>query len=178
MKNILFSIITDYQIIVTVLVVIIAWRFGDWRNWQLYYPTMLYYVVGDISCSFVFYNFPLWELESPLLKTTFSDLLISMVAFPAAILVYLPYFPKTLFKRAMYILAWAIIFGTIEFISFKLGFISYFHGWCLMWTFAFDIIMFTLLALHFKKPLLTLGLSAICAIIVMLYFQVPISSMK
>lgn len=172
------SIISDYQIIVTIIMVLSAWKWGDWRHWRLYYPTMLFFALGDITCGFLTYNYPLWEFESPLLKTTLSDLLISLVFFPATVLLYLPHFPKKIKKQVPYILLWVLIYTAIEHVSYLLGFFSYHNGWNIWWSVLFNSAMFPILRVHHKKPLLALFISMIAALLLLVYFKIPMSSLK
>jgi len=25
-----------------------AWKWGDWKNWREYYPTILFFIIGDL----------------------------------------------------------------------------------------------------------------------------------
>ena len=172
------SIITDYNIIVTLIMLICAWKWGDWKNWKSYYPTMLFFALGNFTYGLLTYNYPLWEYESPLLKTTYINLLISLIFFPATLLIYLPHFPKGLKKQVPYILFWVIIYTIIERVSYMLGFFSYHHGWNIWWSVLFNFIMFPTLQLHHKKPHWALLISVIVAIAVLTYFKVPFNSMK
>ena len=170
--------ISDYQIIVTVIMLLCAWKWGDWRNWKAYYPTMLFFALGDFAYGLLTYNYPLWEFESPLLKTTLSDFLISLVFFPATLLIYLPHFPRQLKRQIPYVFFWVAVYTVIERVSHKLGFFSYHHGWNIGWSILFNFVMFTLLQVHHKKPHWTLLLSVSAAIGILVYFRVPVSSMK
>lgn len=172
------SIITDYQIIVTVIMLLCAWKWGDWRNWKKYYPTMLFFTLGDFAYGLLTYNYPLWEFESPLLKTTLSDFLISLVFFPATLLIYLPHFPEKLKHKIPYVLLWVAIYTLIERVSFLTGFFSYHNGWTIWLSLIFNGIMFPLLALHHKKPLLALLAAFTGGTLLMFYFKVPLISMK
>lgn len=174
----LISIISDYHIIVSTIFVLIAWRWGDWKNWKTYYPTILFFITGNFLYDLLTYNYPLWAYESPLLKTTFSDLLFSFVFFPATILLYLPHFPKGLVKQAVYVLFSVIIYTIVEIVSYSFEFFSYHHGWSICWSVLFNIIMFPTLRLHHKKPPLAWFISFLVAAGVLFYFNVPFSSMK
>ncbi len=171
-------IITDYQILVTAIIVFCAWKWGDWKNWRTYYPTMLFFALGDFAYGLLTYNYQLWSFESPLLKKTLSDFLISLVFFPATLMLFLPHFPKGLKKQVPYVLLWVIIYTLIERASHLLGFFSYANGWTIWWSALFNLFMFPLLQLHHKKPQWALVMSAIVALSVLIYFKVPISSMK
>jgi hypothetical protein len=73
--------------------------------------------------------------------------------YPSVMLVFIPYFPKLIEKKILYILFWVSLVTTVEFISYRLGSFSYDNGWNLGWSLIFTIIMFPLIYLHYKKPL-------------------------
>lgn len=171
-------VLLDYQIIVTVIMILIAWKWGDWRNWKQYHSTMLFYIVVAFLYSLLTYNYPLWEFESPLLKTTLSDVLISCVFAPATILTYLYHYPIGWKKQIPYVLLWAFIYAITEIVSYSLGFFSYHHGWNIWWSALFDCAMFPILYLHFKRPLWAIAIVIFCAIFGLIYWKVPIGSMK
>jgi hypothetical protein len=66
----------------------------------------------------------------------------------------------------------------LEWGAVKLGEFSYHNGWNIMWTVLFDITFYSMVRLHYKKPLLTYGLSIIAIVGLLLVFNVPISKMK
>lgn len=171
-------IFTDYQIIVTFFLILAAWKWGDWKHWKLYYPTMLFFATGSLATDLVLMNYPLWSFESPLLGMTFSNLLITLVFFPATILIFIPHFPKKRNLQIAYIIVWALIYTLIEFLSDSLGFFSHYHGWSIWWTLLFNLLMFPIFIIHHKRPLLAISISFILAIIMLTYFKVPISSIK
>lgn len=168
----------DFQIIVSICMSAVSWKIGDWRSWQKYYPTMLYFIVGEFLYDILCYNYRLWSFESPLLKQTFSSILIALVFYPATILVYLPHMPTEIKKQIPYILMWVGIFTTIERVSYLLGFFAYQHGWNIWLSVLFNCVMFPLLWLHYKKPLWAAVALVACTGIGLVLFQVPINSMK
>ena len=170
--------LADYQIMVSLLIVIVAWKWGDWKNWKAYYPTMLYFIIGDFTYSLITNNHPLWEYESPLLKTTLSDLLIAFVFFPSTVLLFLPYFPRKIFWQAIYVFIWVFIYTIVEYVSYNLGYFSYHNGWNIWWSGLVSFIMFPALYLHYKNPLWAWLLGLISCIAVVIIFKVPFSSMK
>lgn len=173
----------DFQILATIFLVALAWNFGDWKNWERYYPTILFVLVVNFSYNLISYNYPLWEYESPLLKTTGSDLLLNLTAFPALIFTYLSLLStiiqyKTFPIKSLYVLFWVVFLTMIEWFSFNLGFFSYYHGWNIWWSVLFNCAMFPIMWLHYKKPLWAIGASLLCAVFVISYFHIPFSSMK
>jgi len=172
------SIFLDYQIAVTLILAFAAWKWSDYQNWRLYYPTMLFFIAGNFSYTLLTYNYPLWELESPLLKTTGSDFLIALIDFPATVLIFLPRYPKGRIKQVLYILLWVLIYTLIEIVSYALGFISYHNGWNIWWSVLFNLILFPLLRLHHEKPPLAWLASMVLAFLFFAHFKLPFSSMK
>lgn len=168
----------DFQIIVSIIIAVFAWKIGDWKNWKLYYPTILYFIVGEFLYGLLCYNYMLWSFESPLLKKTFSEILIAFVFYPSTVLIYLPHMPSGLIKRIPYILLWVGIFTITEEISLLLGFFSYHNGWNIWLSVLFNSAMFPMLWLHYKRPLWACILLIAAAGIGLVMFNVPISSMK
>lgn len=178
MHDLLLKIFTDYQIIVTLIMVVISLKWGDWKNWQRYYPTMLFNTCGAFVYSLLTYNYSLWTYESPLLKTTYSDLLISLVFMPATIVLFLPHIPKDRLKQVMWILFWVLVYSIIEIISYWFGFFSYHNGWHIWWSVLFDCFLFPLWWLHYKKPVWSFPIAIVIGILIISHFRIPFSSMK
>lgn len=134
--------------------IFITWKWGDWRNWELYYSTILYMIFADLAYIILSFNKPLWQYESPIFSSHFVESLIAFVVFPCTCLVFLPLFSKVSKPKALvYILLWALLYSCVEYVSFRLGYFSYHYGWNLYWSFGFNCLMFPLLILHYKKPL-------------------------
>lgn len=166
------------HIIVSISFVLAALKWGDLRNWKLYYPTILYFGIGDLVYNFLTCNNPLWVYESPIFHHTFSDLLIIATAFPSFVLLFLPYYPDKFIKQIGYIAIWVFITSTLEYISYSLGYFSYHNGWSVWWSAVHNCIAFPLLRLHYKKPLLVWPISVVLAIGTLLYFDLPFRILK
>ena len=178
MYKLTLMVLSDYQVIVTILIVAGALKWGDWKNWQSFYPTMLFFSVGNFIYGLLTYNHPLWEFESPLLGTTFSDLLIALVFFAATIMIYLTNFPQYLARQVLWVMLWVFIYTLVEIISHRLGFFSYHNGWSIGWSFVFNCCMFPLLYLHYRKPVWALAMSVVLGSLIIFYFKIPFSTMK
>lgn len=171
--------LADFNIMVSLLILAAAWRWGNWRNWQKYYPTILFFILADYAYGYITYNQPLWQYESPLLKTTLSDLFVSLIGYPSLILLFLQYYPKGIYKRIVYISLWVILhFTLIELLALKLGFFSYHNGWNVWYAFLFDCFMFPMFRLHYKKPLIVWIITFIMFIALFSFFHISISNMK
>lgn len=133
-----------------------AWRWGDWRRWRLYYPTMLFAAVVNLAAAYISYHHPLWDFNSDAYvgSETVVEMLNSLIALPAVTFAFLGRYPAAgLVRQARYILAWVVIFAAAETADSLLGGISYFNGWSLAHSVAFDCVMFPLLRLHHTRPL-------------------------
>jgi uncharacterized membrane protein YoaK (UPF0700 family) len=134
---------TDFHIATSLIFGLIALKYGDWRNWQKYYSTILFFMMGNyIYCLFAC-HYALWSYESPLLGKTLSQLFVTLSLYPATTLLYLPFFPKKkLIKQIFYIFLWVLIYSTIEKVSYLIGFFSYAHGWSFGWSVLFNCLCF------------------------------------
>jgi len=148
------------HIIYNLLFFLAAWRWGDWKNWTNYYPTILFFILLDLLYNFLTYNRPLWMFHERLLPTllpnhTLISLLIMFVSYPATIMIYLKNFYKTekWVTRFFHYIFWVVLYLSVEFINIPLGLISYHNGWGMWDSVAFVMAMFIILPIHYKKPL-------------------------
>lgn len=158
--------------------ILAAYMWSDWRNWKNYYPTILFFILGDIIYNFVAYNYPLWEQKSSL-GVTFTVLLVAATIWPSSVLLYLSNFPIFgKLKKVLYILLWVTIFTLIEIGCFYFGNFKYSNGWNIWWSILFDFVLFLLLKIHHEKPLIALILASLLGTIIIYCFKIPFSSMK
>jgi hypothetical protein len=132
-----------------------AWRWGDWRRWQLYYPTLLFVMVANLAAGYITYHHPLWDFNADTLAAseTTVELLNTFVALPATTLIYLSNYPAVgPARQARYVLAWITLFAAIETTDTLVGGISYFNGWSLAHSIIFDCVMFPIIRLHYVRP--------------------------
>lgn len=159
--------------------ILIAWKWGDWQNWTLYYPTILYMILGDLAYIILSRDKLLWEYKSSIFTGDFAQALILFVVFPCTCLVFLPLYSKVKKRsRILYILLWAFIYISVEWLSFRLGFFTYHNGWNLYWSFGFDCLMFPLLILHYNKTLWVWPVSITLAFFMIYYFNLPFAILK
>lgn len=173
----------DFHIALSCISILLAWKWGDWRNWKLYYPTILYMIVGDLSYIILTSTKPLWEFESSIISGDFAELLIAVVCFPCTCLIFFALYSKVCKSKRIEYLLFLFLFGaslytSIEYLSYRFGFISYHNGWNLYWSSLFNLIMFPLLLLHHKKQLWVWPISMTLAVIVIYLFDLPFSIYK
>ncbi len=81
------------RLLLAVAFVLVTWRWGDWRNWRNYHATILFYSLGSLLYEVLTYKYPMWQYagDGILPNHTISALLLSFVAFPCTVLLFLPY---------------------------------------------------------------------------------------
>jgi len=158
----------------------LVYKWGDWKNWKKYYPTILFFILGNMIYDSLTYNYPLWELTSPNHKVTLSTLFTELLLWPLMILFYLSKISKltSWLKKGLFLLLWIAIVSTFEFLIGMMGLIAYHNGWTI-WNSVFsNFVIYPLVFLHYKHPLWALFLAAIVGISVLCIFQIPISTLK
>ncbi|NQX69460.1 hypothetical protein HQN90_25340 [Paenibacillus alba] len=150
-----------------------AWRWGDWKQFKQYYPTMLY-----ISCLKLLYELFSheahyeWHLEPDFfLNYTGTVLLHTFLIYPLTAFLFLSNFPMTnTLSKMSHILKWTLMYIIIELLGYKLGRITYHAGWNGWWSLVFDLNMFVMLRLHYIHLLWAMLLSLLCTLFYLFYF--------
>lgn len=153
--------------------ILAAWKWGDWKNWSKYYPTILYMIVFNLVYFALSIDFPLWSYDHSVLGHTYSDFVVGFIMFPATMLLYLPYQPKEKIKRVGFLLFWVFIYAGIELLQSNIGGIFYYNGWKYSYSVLFDVLFFVMARLHFKYPLWTFAGSIITVPLVLALFDFP-----
>lgn len=167
-------------ILYSILWIAAAFKLGD-RNWQKYYPTILFGALGNALYDLICYNYPLWQMKPNGLPVSMIPiLLLILIGMPLSTWIYLSIYPfeKGLNVQIFYIGIFVVLFTLLEYLSVLGGAISYHHNWNLGWSALFSIIMFIMLRLHYSRPLLALLLSSVIAFILCIIFNVTIDKMK
>lgn len=158
-----------------------ALLWGDWRNWQKYYPTYLFMLSLDFFAGIVTYNHTLWLFHSTFLlpNHTITDIFKNFIAYPGTVLLFLSRYPNDSFRRATgWIFIWITAYFLSEFIPYYFGGVTYQNGWFITWSIFHNIIMFPLLRLHHEKPSWAWGLGAVYFFFVWNYFDFNIQHFK
>lgn len=162
--------------------VIAARLFGDWRHWEKYHHTILYFIAADLLYNFITSHYPLWEYtESNFLPNhTTINLMVMFIIYPCTVLIYLPYIEKLKkpFSKFLYITAWVGLYAFCEWLFTVMDLFHYHNGWTLFSSFVFDYIMFSMLYLNYKRPLLAYLISVPIIIILLIVYNVPVSEWR
>lgn len=155
--------------------------FADLQRWRQYYSTMLYSSLANALYILLCYQYPLWQLEPHgLANQTLTDLLFILVCMPLSTFVYLSKYPagRSYMRQILYLALFVGIFVIKEVLFIRFKAISYYNGWNLLWSIGFDLVMFLMLYLHFRRPLLALAVSIPIILSLMGMFHVTVDKMK
>jgi hypothetical protein len=166
-------------ILINALYLLAGVIWGDWRNWKNYYSTILFLILGDLLYNFLLYKKSMWVFHDLVLPNhTMITLLAMAISYTATVLIYLGRFPEGWKKRSLWFLLWTGIFLLFEYINSKLGFITYHNGWNMWWSVLFIGIIFIILPIHHRRPLLAWFCSIVIILSLLIIFDVRINEMK
>ncbi len=169
-----------YLLLVIVVYVVFAYFFVDWKNWNKYYPTVQYFIICNLLYNFIFFNYTLWQYHAVTvdwLNHTLIDIAFTFLIVPVVIMIYLRYYPNGK-KQYLYVGIWISYFTVIEYLFYKKGLFLYDNGWNPFWSGVFNLILFTMVRLHYKKPLIALIVSIPLIVILLTLFHPPLSLLK
>jgi hypothetical protein len=163
------------------LVILLKW--GDWRNWKKYYPTILFFILGDFIYLYLLSDqYPMWRYnpqgydKEVGITNAHVSLSVMAIKYPATILIYLSRFPDSnKWKQTVYILFWVFLYAINEIIDLNANLIKHYNGWNLWWSIIFNTVTFIILRIHFTSPLLAWIISLGFIVLLWNIFNVPAS---
>jgi hypothetical protein len=161
-------------IVLSVLGILGSWRWGDWKNFDKYYPTLLYVTVGNLIYKvFALNQFHLWlKVDGELFNSEITYFIFLFLVMIPMTFIFLSKFPKTKGKSILYVLGWIFLFIFLEWVGVKyLHSIKHCNGWNIWWSLLFDTVMFPMLRLHFVNYKLALLLSIPCTLFMLIRFN-------
>lgn len=164
-------------IILAIICICLCYKWGDWRNWKLYYSTMLFYFIGVLTSHILKDVKPLWLIHG-FLNDTSADYFMCFTIFPSIIILFLSNYPKRVAMQILYIFSFTSVLSIIEYIGFINSIIVFYNGWNMVWSFLVYIGMFPLLRLHYKKPLWAWTILLLMIGGGMFYFNIPFNSLN
>ncbi len=171
-----------FPLIFTMILLVFALIYVDWKNWRIYYSTIIFVIGVNFFISLLTYEHPLWLFHKSFLvpNHTIADFFIAFTNYPLIVLIFLSLYPykSKLHKQFAYISFWSILFTAIETIFLFLKLMSYHNGWNFLWSIVVWFFIFIGIIIHHKKPLFAWLLCFSCTIFLILYFQIPVSKMK
>ncbi len=160
------------NIILAILIILLTFWKGDWRNWEKYYPSMLYIALSTFVYEFISHEkFLLWELEKGMFLNRMNVHFVqNLIINPLVVLVYLSNYPN-MGNKLRYNFQWVTMFWLIECIASYFDVITYHNGWNLGWSLLFIIIMFPMVRLHHVNKSLAVPLSIMFTVFLMVLFD-------
>jgi hypothetical protein len=165
--------------------ILLGWKFGNWKDFYSYYPTLLFFIIGDLLSQFLLYDYSMWKFQTitPFgnhinLNHTIISLSKMVVQYTSTISIFIGRLPSTFRGKLAWILLWTGIYGVTEGLSYVFGMMTYHNGWHLGWDILFNIMMFTVLIVHHKSPIVGWIISIPIILFLWIYFDIPYSVLK
>ncbi|WP_071394978.1 CBO0543 family protein [Bacillus tuaregi] len=161
----------------------ILWKWGDWKNWEKYYPTLLFFLIGDFIYLYLLSDhYPMWRYNPSEgdakhgLTNTHISLSVMLIKYPATIFIYLSKFPeRNIIKQILFIMFWVLLYSINELIDLSFHLIKYYNGWSFKWSVIFNAVMFVCIYIHYRKPLIAWPIAIIFILFLWFTFDVPLS---
>lgn len=169
------------RLIVIAAFIIGAALWGDWKSWEKYYPTILYFIVCSLLYASMHCLYPLWRFVAlaPIHNILCNDTLIcvalTFTVFPSTAILYLSHYPQGK-KQVPYVFAWVLLYTSIETCMLYFGGITHHNGWSLTWSAFFNVILFSFLRLHYVNPKITWGASVLFILFIWGVFGFPVKA--
>lgn len=167
-----------YIIFLSLASILLCYKFGDWKNWRSYYPTILFFILSNVVCILLTYKHPLWLYSPTIINRTFTDLTIAITVYPSTMLIFLPNFPKAPVKILTHMSYYVAVYSLAEVIGFYTGYFSYYNGWNIWYSVIFNYIMFSILILHYKRPIIAWIVVLLSPHVLFFLFKVPYSVIR
>lgn len=162
------------HVAIAVLTIMASLKWGNWKNWREYHASMFFICVGGLLYEYIVKENTLWKFHPDFLYGQEMVVIVyALITMPISILIFLSHFPKKWFQRLMFIMLWSGIYILVEWILNVFKRISYQNGWKFWYSFLFDIVMFSVIALHQYKPFLAYIFSLFIIIFLITYFDIP-----
>ena len=169
------------SILIGLTAVLIAWRWGDWRNWKQYYPTYLFMTTVSFITDSLTHRHTLWYFCPTLFlpNNTVTAMFYAFTVYPATVILFLSRYPAGQYwRQGLYIAQWVAVYSALEAMAKTLGAMGHQNGWTIWWSALVDITMFTALRIHFFKPLLAWLVAILFAALILTVFNFSLGDLK
>ncbi len=170
-----------YLLLVIVVWILFAYKFVDWSQWRKQYPTLLFFMLINFLYNYFYFNHTLWAFRgvtAEWLNHTIINFAFTFFICPVGLIIYLQRFPVKRSGQILYILIWTAFYTVIEFLFAHKGMYVYDHGWNGWWNLPLNLVLFSVLYLHYRNPLRAIGVSILLVIVFYLLFPFPMESLK
>jgi hypothetical protein len=162
------------HIAITILTILASFKWADWKNWRVYHASMYFISTGGLMYEYIVQENTLWKFHPDFLYGHEMVVLVyAIITMPISILIFLSHFPETWMRRLLYIVVWSGIYIFVEWILLMFERISYQNGRKFWYSFYFDLVMFSVIALHQYKPFRAYIISVPIILFLIFYFDIP-----
>lgn len=151
---------------------------GNWKEWTKYTLTIFYVIILNLLYEILCRDKLLWEYVPGIFpkSQTVTTLLYSFIVLPGITLIFLTNYPfnETIKKQIVYISKWIIVSLITESILIYFNKLDLNNGYYFWMEPFFYVVMYSMIRLHFTRPILTYGLSFIIIILLLNIFDIPL----
>ncbi|SDX32569.1 hypothetical protein SAMN05444487_11439 [Marininema mesophilum] len=134
---------------------IVWWIIGllyiDWKRWRIGYTTALAGSLGSFILDAAFVSGGFWSYSDDFYKGLWPNILLNISIYPVGAWIFVQRLPKTAGKWVRWVLVGTVALLAVEFNLRSLGHMSYHHGWNIGWSALANVVLLTLLSIHFIK---------------------------
>ena len=142
--------------ILTILLLLVTWRYGDWRNWRKYYQTILFIVLVNLFSYVLTFDYPLWLFHESFFipNRMINEFRLDFLFMPAIILFYLTNYPYGVgrLRQLVYIVGWGTFWTSTEAFYVYNNVYTYHNGWNIWWSSVVWYLMFVGMVIHHMYP--------------------------
>ncbi|UCZ54927.1 hypothetical protein LGQ02_09350 [Bacillus shivajii] len=164
-------------VVLTLTLLLLTWRLGNYKNWKTHYSTILFIIAVSFFACVLTHDYPLWVYHETFLVSTrtMHELRLALVLLPTITLLYLTNYPykSKLLRQLTYTGIWAAVWSMVEVGYVLLGIITFHNGWNIWWSVLVWLIMFLVMTIHHRKPPWAWFICVIFSVIVIIYFNIP-----
>lgn len=159
---------------IAILTVLASFKWANWKNWRKYHASMFFIACGGLLYEYLVKEHSLWKFHPDFLYGhSMTVIVYALITMPVSILIFLTHFPEKWGGRCLYILLWSGIYILTEWILYVFERINYQSGWEIWYSFIFDIVMFSVIALHQYFPFRAYIASIFIISFLMVHFHIP-----
>lgn len=170
-----------YLILVLVVWVVFAYKFVDWTQWRKQYPTILFFMVINLTYNVLYYNHTLWAfrgITADWLSHSIINIAFTFFIVPIGLFIYLQRYPEKRSHQVMYVSVWVIFYSVIQTLFAHKGMFVYDNGWNSWLNLLLNSALFIVIYIHYKRPVWAILISVFSAIVFYLIFPFPLDSLK
>jgi hypothetical protein len=157
-------------------IIVVAYR-GVWKDWKQYHSTMLFFASMELIYNSISKekDYFLWKIIPDLNPSRIPVIgLYIFIIFPLTALLYLRKWPNDPRKQVFHVAKWVAMYTFVEGIGSVFNRIVYDKGWDLWHSFIFNIVLFTGLILHHKKPVTAYIIFLIVTVLGIWVYKIPL----